>query len=69
VGPIVVVTAGRAGHCQDGVSLVFSPALNPAIETIEATALGASPPALPLERLRPYLIEAVERGMAKATSP
>ena len=58
-GPIVLVTAGR---CQDGVSLVFSPALNAGIE---AVALGASPPAVPPARLRPYLIEAVERGMAR----
>jgi hypothetical protein len=61
-GPIVVVTAGR---CQDGVSLVFSPALNAGIES---AALGASPPAIPPQRLRPYLIEAVERGMAKTVS-
>jgi acetyl-CoA carboxylase carboxyltransferase component len=61
-GPIVVVTAG---HCRDGVSLVFSPALNAGIES---AALGASPPAIPLRRLRSYLIEAVERGMAKTAS-
>ncbi len=66
-GPIVVVTAGpagHAGHCRDGVSLVFSPALNAGIES---AALGASPPAIPPQRLRPWLIEAVERGMEKTT--
>ena len=58
-GPIVLVTAESR---QGGVSPVFSPALN---DGIECAALGASPPAIPPERLRPFLIEAVERGMAR----
>jgi hypothetical protein len=58
-GPIVLVTAES---CQGGISLIFSPALN---EGIECASIGASPPAVPPERLRTFLIEAVERGMAR----
>jgi hypothetical protein len=55
-GPIVLVVLDR---CHEAASLIFSPALN---DSLEVAMLAALPP----ERLRPYLIEAIERGLAKA---
>jgi acetyl-CoA carboxylase carboxyltransferase component len=70
-GPIVLIVLDR---CHEAAGLIFSPALNDSLEmaaiagsagSAGSTGNGAHP-TLPPERLRPYLIEAVERGMAKA---
>jgi acetyl-CoA carboxylase carboxyltransferase component len=66
-GPIVLVVLDR---CHEAAGLIFSPALNDCLEMAAITGSAGSEAhlTLPPERLRPYLIEAVERGMAKELS-